>query len=340
MIVIDGSQGEGGGQVLRTSLSLSMVTSRPFRIEKIRAGRKKPGLMRQHLTCVNAAAEVCGAQAMGNEISSTALEFLPGPVKAGSYRFTIGTAGSATLVFQTVLPALMIAETSSQLTLVGGTHNPFAPPFDFLERVFVPVVERIGPRIELILQHYGFYPAGGGRFQARIHPAPLTPIELLERGSVVSRRGEAFYSLLPEDVAARELKVIGRTMNIGDADLFPRKITHSPGPGNMAAVTIESEHITELFTGFGQKGIPAERVANSVCRQALDYLAAGVPVGIHLADQLLIPLALAGGGRFLTLKPDPHTWTNIDVIQTFLEIAIQVQQKTDRVWEITVGASG
>ena len=337
MISIDGSQGEGGGQVLRTSLGLSMVTGRPFRIDNIRSGRKKPGLMRQHLTCVNAAMEVCGAQVKGNALGSTELEFIPGAVTPGNYHFSVGTAGSATLVCQTVLPALIVADAPSNLTLEGGTHNPFAPPFDFLERVFAPVVEKMGPKIDLILHSYGFYPAGGGKFNIRIQPQALTAIELMARGEKISRQGEAFFSHLPKEVAARELKVIGKKMQLEENDLHLRQISQSPGPGNMVAITLKSEHVTEVFTEFGQKGVRAERVAERACRQALEYLSANVPVGIHLADQLLIPMALAGGGRFRTLKPDPHTWTNIEVIQKFIEIPIEVKQASDDVWDILVG---
>ena len=210
MIEIDGSQGEGGGQVLRTSLALSMVSGSPFRIQNIRAGRKKPGLMRQHLTSVNAAAEVCQARVQGNELGSLELEFFPGTVRPGNYHFSVGTAGSTTLVCQTVLPALMTASAPSTLTLEGGTHNPFAPPFDFLERVFAPVVETMGPKIDLMIERYGFYPAGGGKVQLRIEPVEsLAPIDLTERGEIISKKGEVLYAHLPHDIAVRELKVIG-----------------------------------------------------------------------------------------------------------------------------------
>ena len=155
---------------MRTALALSMVTGRSFRIENIRAGRKKPGLMRQHLTSVNAAAEVCRAEVKGNELGSTELEFFPGTVRPGNYHFSVGTAGSTTLVLQTVLPPLMIAQAPSTLTLEGGTHNPFAPPYDFLERVFAPVIERMGPKIDLNIEGYGFYPAGGGKIKIQINP--------------------------------------------------------------------------------------------------------------------------------------------------------------------------
>jgi len=164
MITIDGSQGEGGGQILRSSLALSLVTGKPFSMEKIRAGREKPGLLRQHLTAVKAAAEVSRAQVEGNSIGSKTLFFVPGEIKAGSYRWAVGTAGSATLVLQTVLPCLLTADKTSNLILEGGTHNPYAPPYDFLAQAFLPVVNRMGPKASCSLERPGFYPAGGGKF--------------------------------------------------------------------------------------------------------------------------------------------------------------------------------
>ena len=171
ILTIDGSYGEGGGQVLRSSLAMSLVTGRPFVIENIRAGRKKPGLMRQHLTAVNAAVEVSHAEAAGAAIDSARLEFRPGQVTAGKYKFSVGTAGSATLVLQTVLPALLLADGESHLTLEGGTHNPFAPPLDFLTKAYLPLVNRMGPKVTVDpFYRPGFYPAGGGKFTVHVQP--------------------------------------------------------------------------------------------------------------------------------------------------------------------------
>ena len=186
-IDIDGSQGEGGGQILRTSLALSLATGRPFRIDGIRAGREKPGLLRQHLTAVHAAASVSGATVAGAELGSTTLSFEPGPVAGGEYHLAVGTAGSATLVLQTVLPALLRAVEPSELVLEGGTHNPFAPPFDFVAKTFVPVLRRMGADVTMSLERYGFYPAGGGRFSARVAPSALRPLSLTRRGERGSR---------------------------------------------------------------------------------------------------------------------------------------------------------
>src|SRR6266481_5961180 len=208
MITIDGSQGEGGGQILRTSLALSLVTGQPFRMERIRAKRQKPGLLKQHLTGVEAAKTVGCAEVNGASLGSQTVVFVPGQVTPGNYRFAVGTAGSATLVLQTILPALLTASGPSTLTLEGGTHNPLAPPFDFLGRCFMPLIRRMGPSVELELKRPGFFPAGGGRFHARIEPVKqLSRLVLLDRGAICGRRARVWLSKLSPEVAERELAV-------------------------------------------------------------------------------------------------------------------------------------
>src|SRR6266496_1045455 len=202
MIAIDGSEGEGGGQILRAALALSLVTGQAFRMERIRAKRQKPGLLRQHLTAVEAARTVGCAEVSGAAMNSQTLEFRPVAVTPGNYRFAVGTAGSATLVLQTILPPLLAANGTSTLTLEGGTHNPFAPPFDFLAHCFVPLIRRMGPTIELELRRPGFFPAGGGKFLARIEPAKkLSRLVLLDRGAIRGQRARVWLSKLSPDVA-------------------------------------------------------------------------------------------------------------------------------------------
>jgi RNA 3'-terminal phosphate cyclase (ATP) len=323
MVRIDGSRGEGGGQILRTSLALSLVTGLPFRMENIRANRSKPGLLRQHLTAVQAAVQVGGGRAEGDSLGSRDLVFEPGPVRPGSYRFAVGTAGSTTLVLQTVLPALLAASGPSELTLEGGTHNPFAPPFDFLAKAFLPLLARRGSKVDATLERPGFYPAGGGKFRVRIEPcSALAPIDLLERGEVCARRARALVANLPRHIAERELRAVARRLGWKDDELRAEEVRGSPGPGNILILEVESEKITEVFTGFGERGKSAERVADEAAGEAAEYLAAGAPVGKHLADQLLVPLAIAGGGRFLTLPLTPHARTNIDVIREFLSVEV------------------
>ncbi len=338
MITIDGSFGEGGGQTLRSSLALSLVTGKAFGIEKIRAGRKKPGLRRQHLTAVNAAADVGQAEVTGNEIGSLELTFVPQTITAGRYHFSVGTAGSTSLVLQTVLSALLTADAPSTVVLEGGTHNPMSPPYDFLAGVFFPVLERMGAKLDYTLERYGFFPAGGGKVIVNIEPVrEWKRIDLLERGLITNRRAEAIVSKLPLTIAERELYVIAAKLGWPEDCFKAGKVNNSYGPGNVVMVKIESEYITELCTAFGRKGLPAEKVAVQAAQEAAEYLAADVPVGIHLADQLLIPMALAGGGRFRTLGLTDHTKTNIEVIKSFLNISIEAAAVKEDVVEIAIG---
>jgi RNA 3'-terminal phosphate cyclase (ATP) len=338
MLTIDGSEGEGGGQILRTSLALSLVTGQPFRMERIRAKRQKPGLLRQHLTGVEAAKTVGCAEVSGGEMNSQTLEFQPGQVTPGNYRFAVGTAGSATLVLQTVLPALLLASDRSTLTLEGGTHNPLAPPFDFLDRSFVPVIHRMGPSVQLELRAPGFYPAGGGRFLARIQPtARLAPLVLNERGAIRSRRATVWLSKLSSDIAERELAVVRQELRWSAEECTIETVAHPIGPGNALMLEIEAAHVTAVFTGFGERGRPAEEVAREAVEAAKAWLHAGMPVEEYLADQLLLPIALAGSGSFRTTKPSLHTTTNAAIIQRFLPISIRFEQEDEHAWKVNIG---
>ena len=252
MLTIDGSEGEGGGQILRTSLALSLVTGQPFRMDRIRAKRQKPGLLRQHLTAVEAAKTVGCAEVVGAAMNSQTLEFRSAVVTPGNYRFAVGTAGSATLVLQTVLPSLLTASSTSTLTLEGGTHNPLAPPFDFLARSFMPLIQRMGPSVELELRRPGFFPAGGGRFHARIEPVKkLSRLVLLDRGAIRGQRARVWLSKLSPDVAERELAVVRKELRWRPEECGIENVAHPKGPGNALVLEIETEHVTEVFTGFG-----------------------------------------------------------------------------------------
>jgi RNA 3'-terminal phosphate cyclase (ATP) len=337
VITIDGSEGEGGGQVLRTSLALSLATGAPFRIENIRAQRPKPGLLRQHLTAVQAAAAVGRARVEGNVPGSPVLTFTPTGVYTGDYSFSVGTAGSATLVLQTILPPLLVAGGRTMVTLEGGTHNPWAPPFDYLEQVFLPVVNRLGPRVEVVLERCGFYPAGGGRFSVTIDPSPqLARLELCDRGEIVGRRLRSLVAHLPRHIGEREVATARGLLNWSEESARVEVVANSPGPGNVLLVEIESEHVTEICTGFGETGTPAETVADRAVRDARRYLAAGVPVGCHLADQLLPILALGGGGSFRTLTPSRHMLTNADVVRQFVNVEIVVTPETRDIVRVDV----
>ncbi len=339
MITIDGSFGEGGGQIIRTSLALSLIKQQAFRIYNVRARRTRPGLQRQHLTAVNAAAEVGQAQVDGASVGAREFTFRPNEVRPDSYTFDIGTAGSTALVLQAVLPPLMIAREPSLLVLRGGTHNVHAPPYEFLARTFLPLVGRMGPRVSIELERYGFYPPGGGQFNVYIEPAARpTPLALLARGAVLNQRARALVVNLPPAIAERELSVVREQLGWTDEQLQIETSTDALSPGNVLTLEFESEHLTEIITGIGERGVRAETVAARACAEARQYLAHDAPVGEHLADQLLIPLALAGGGSYRTGPPSLHTTTNIEVIKKFLRVEIEVRELHDGTWLIEVNA--
>jgi RNA 3'-terminal phosphate cyclase (ATP) len=322
-LVLDGSQGEGGGQVLRTSLSLSAITGQPIRLVRIRGRRSKPGLQQQHLTCVRAAAQVCGAVVTGAVVGSSEISFTPGPggLQHGAMTFDIGTAGSTTLVLQTVLPALLRAGGPSEVTIIGGTHNPMAPPFDFLANAFVPLLRRLGASVELECPRYGFYPAGGGRIVARIQPLPASPspLALLERGAPGPVSALAIVANLKPDIAKREADVVRASLRLAPGAATTLCTKAADGPGNAVIITLPFEHVTEVVSALGERGVKAEDVAGNAVADALTYLVSGAPVGEHLADQLLLPLALAAGGTFITdARPrSEHFATNAAALHAF-----------------------
>ncbi|MFL6227973.1 MAG: RNA 3'-terminal phosphate cyclase [Pyrinomonadaceae bacterium] len=337
MILIDGSFGEGGGQIIRTSLALSLVTGKAFRVERVRARRTPPGLKRQHLTAVNAAAEIGHAKVEGARVGSQYFSFEPSEVSPGDYSFSIGTAGSTTLVLQTVLPPLMMAKEPSLVTLEGGTHNVHAPPFDFLARVFLPLVRRMGARVEIDLVRYGFYPPGGGKLTVMIEPVgERRRLDLTQRSAVQRRRARALCVKLPASVGERELSVVRERLGWDGAELEVETSANALSPGNVLTLELESDELSELFTGVGERGVRAEVIAERAVDEVEKYLAAGAPVGEHLADQLLIPLALSGGGSYLTGEPSLHTTTNIEIIKKFLDVEIAAEQISEKQWKIDV----
>ncbi|MBN2163095.1 MAG: RNA 3'-terminal phosphate cyclase [Pontiellaceae bacterium] len=335
-IMIDGALGEGGGQIIRTSLALSMVTGRPVRIHRIRAKRKKPGLLRQHLTALNAAVEICNAEVSGNELGSGALTFRPGAIRGGNYTFRIGTAGSTSLVLQTLLPALMVADEPSEIVIEGGTHNPFSPPFTFLEKVFAPLINRMGPALELKLEQHGFYPAGGGRMIAQINPCrKMQHLNLMGRTPHPELSATALCCGIPETVGERELKKLGSILDIPKEQLMAQRVKAN-GAGNALMCAVSEENITELFTEYGERGVTAEQVAIKLAREVKEHLNADVPVGPHLADQLMIPMAMAGAGSFRTTAPTLHSTTNLEIINRFYDHNMLFEQESELVWRFEV----
>ncbi len=342
-IIIDGSEGEGGGQVLRSSLSLSAITGKPVRIETVRGGRKKPGLLRQHLTAFNAAAQICEAEMEGAELKSGEIAFHPKTIKAGDYEFKIGSAGSALLVAQTVLPILSFADGPSTVTIEGGTHNEWAPSFDYFNQAFLPQFRKMGGRCQAEIVRHGFYPAGGGQIKLAIDPATdPKPLELLTRGDRMNEKADVLIANLKRGIGERELKTLIRDMGFNPEQGEIRHVD-SPGPGNVVAIILEHANVTELFTGFGKHGVKAETVAKGAVAEAQDYLKAadadgnGVATGEYLADQLLLPMSILGGGTFTASELSQHTRTNMDIIRAFMpSVTYKTTQAARKCWRVDV----
>ncbi len=333
MITIDGSMGEGGGQVLRSALGLSLVTGEPVLVEHVRAGRERPGLQRQHLAAVLAAAAVGDAAVEGAELGSQRVAFRPRRLRGGAHTFAIGTAGSTTLVLQTVLPGLWQASEPATIELLGGTHNPMAPPADFVQRAFAPVLHRMGASLQVELLRHGFYPAGGGQLRAAVAPAAWRPLELLDHQAPPRLRARIALAGIPEHVGEREGATLQRELGLRRDEVVIEGVPSS-GPGNAVVVRLDFAGTSEVVTALGERDVRAEAVAQRVAREVKALIASRAPVGEHLADQLLIPLALAGGGAFRTVAPSRHTRTNVEVVERFLPVRFELRDDGDGTWVI------
>jgi RNA 3'-terminal phosphate cyclase (ATP) len=336
---IDGSHGEGGGQILRTSLALAIITGRKLRMKRVRAGRKRPGLQPQHLACVKAAAALCNGKATapgGKELEPgmQELELVPGAGLAEMIEIDIGTAGSTTLLIQTVLVPAIASGKSLKMVVTGGTHNPMAPPFEFLDRVFAPHLRAMGGDVTLTLERHGFLPKGGGRIVVEIKPGKLAPIEILTGGEIIGRRVTAIVAGLPRHIAEREIACAQERLKDPTCEI---REFGKDGPHNLFMAEVElASGVRELATAHGKKGYPAEDVADDALDALEDFLEAEVPVGEHLADQLLLPLAVAGGGRFRCADLSLHASTNIDTIRAFLDVPIRTEKHAGGV-DVIVG---
>lgn len=333
LILLDGSHGEGGGQILRTALTLSLLTGRPFRISKIRANREKPGLRPQHKAAVEAAAMLGRAEILGCEVGSRDLVFRPGKVEARDLVIDIGTAGSTGMVLQTLhLPMGMRSETACRLTLIGGTFNPKAPPSPFLERTWRGHLANFGMPVALSMTSAGFYPRGGGRLEAWIEPATPKPWVRTTRGELLRIRGVAGASNLPEHVANRMRdRAVSRLSEAGLNVELEIETTSWPSIGQGAAIALAAEHAgaaPATFVGIGERGKPAETVADEAVDELLDFLS--IPDGAvdpHSADQILLPLALAEGRSVYTVSHvTEHLRTNVATIRAFLDRPIEVEE--------------
>jgi RNA 3'-terminal phosphate cyclase (ATP) len=329
--ILDGSQGEGGGQIIRTALTLACVKNKPIRIENIRAGRKPPGLRPQHMTAIKAAAAICQAEVDGADVDSQTVTFKPGgPLRAGDYEWNVGTAGSVTLVIQTVLLPLALAEGPSTIRVHGGTHVPNSPSGHYLRDVYGPILLSLGIDLEVYMETYGWYPEGGGTMSVYLAgSAALNGQNMLERGPIERVVGTAVGCNLPSHIPQR---MASRAINLLDTidapvDIRPvRSRSISTGAGIFLAT--EYNNGRGGFGVLGAKGMPSEVVAEKAVTALLDFHDNGAAVDEHLADQLIVPLALAEGpSTFSTAAITPHLLTNIAVVQTFIDRPIDVDEK-------------
>jgi RNA 3'-terminal phosphate cyclase (ATP) len=327
-LTLDGSHGEGGGQILRTALSLAVATNRPVTITNVRAGRTRPGLQPQHLTAVRALATVSDAEVEGGELGSTALRFVPGRIGGGTYRFEVGTAGAVSLIFQALLLPLALAEAPSRLALVGGTHVTWSPPFHYLAETFLPAVEGIGIRAEVMLRRWGWYPRGGGEMEATIVPTPRTALHgfVAEiRDEIARIRGLSAVSHLPRSIAERQQRrAVERLAAAGvAAEVAIEDATAAFGAGTLLFLAVRGR---AGFSALGRRGLPAEQVADTAVEPLLAYLASGAAVDEHLADQVVPFCALASTESTFTCPTiSPHLMTVAWVVEQFLPVRIRLE---------------
>ncbi len=334
---IDGSYGEGGGQILRSSLALSALTGKPLHILNIRAGRKNPGLRPQHLTAVRTIAAVCNAKVEGAKVNSTEVRFIPGKPSGGEFVVDVSadqpSAGAGTLVFQTLFPALLFAPRPSSLRIVRcGTHVPFSPPADYIAHVFLPTVQRMGAMGTFTLVKAGWFPRGGGELLATVQPvsAPLQSIMLTERDNLRRVWVLSALSNLKRSIALRQAnQAVNRLLAMGfhqsKIEVDIRELP-SPSTGTVVFLLAEFENIVAGFSALGELGKPAEKVADETVEAFANYWRTTAPVDPHLADQLVLFMALADGrSEIRTSSLTQHTLTHIWLIEHFLPVRFQVQ---------------
>ncbi len=355
-IVLDGSAGEGGGQILRTALSLSAITGKPFTITRVRASRLKTGLRPQHREAARAVAKLVDAELSGDEVGSSRLEFRPRrAAAAGEYTLDIGTAGSTPLLFQTVCWPLALAGAPSRVTLRGGTHQDHAPSFHYLALVWAPAVARLGFGFSLALQAAGFYPEGGGEFSASIEPAhAMPPLDLRHRGTlqdveVVSMVGGLGYEIADRQ-AARALKGLREAGIHAQAERVPVPARLSKGGHVLIVSAFERTRVGHGAVSARERS--PEQTAEDAVRAFRDHLSRGAAVDLYLGDQLLLPAALIASGkvppppgvvpatRYTVAAVTKHLTTNADVIRRFLDVEVSVLGREDEEGEVRVQPPG
>lgn len=353
ILQIDGSLGEGGGQIIRTSVSLAAITGRAIEIINVRAGRTKPGLQPQHLAAVRAAATLCDARLAGDCVNSRFLSFEPQQsVAAGEYSFDIGTAGAAPLVAQTVLVPLALAGGHSKVTITGGTHLPHSPPVEYLEQIYLPVLRRAGLNARLEYPAAGFYPRGGGQIELEIQnplestpgasPASPAPLDMTERGKLENLRGFIVTSNLPSHVAERGAETIEKAMKaVGRRITIEHRDKPSIGPGAAVVIAAQCENGMAAFTGIGELRKPMEKVAEAPCRDFMRWWKSGAACDEHLADQLVLPLAFAAGtSRWTTPLVSEHLRTVLQIVGQFLPVEAAIEERSDGSGEVGLRGVG
>jgi RNA 3'-terminal phosphate cyclase (ATP) len=264
--------------------------------------------------------------------------FEPNAVQAGEYHFSINTAGSTMLVLQTVMLPLLFADGPSKVSVEGGTHNSMAPPFEFIRHAFLSVLSKMGADIKVTLVRPGFFPQGGGQIAMEVQPIKkLKTVSLLERGDIRSIYGAVYLLGLPLHIAEREISVLARKLKVSETAFEVMPYGREVGPGNIISVSVDSDNVCEVFTAYGQKGVKAEIVAKGIVKEVRRYIDSDIPVDEHLADQLLLPMALAGGGEFITCNLSQHTHTNIETIKKFVDINVAVSEESDTQFRIHIG---
>ena len=328
---IDGNYGEGGGQILRSSLSLSAILNRPIRISGIRAGRKKPGLAPQHLTSVNAVATITNAKVIGGQLGSQTLTFHPQEISGGNYTFDVAdirpSAGALSLVFQSVALPLSFAKVPSTVTLRGGTHVPWSPSVHYLQKVFIPMAARFGFEGSIQLNRWGWYPKGGGEAIARVQPsANWSGVQLGHRGKLQAIHGISAASNLPEHIINRQHNQIVKRLARFDSSVNIERVKgESIGRGTLVFLMAEFENVQAGFSAIGVRGKRAEAVADEAYQALADFLKSDAAIEPYLADQLILPMALAKGeSRFTTSQITQHLTTNIWLVQQFLPVQFEV----------------
>ncbi len=338
-VKVDGSHGEGGGQILRTALALSAIVGRPAEVVKIRARRKSPGLQAQHLTAVTALAQVAEAEVQGAELGSTALTFRPRQIKGGDFVLDVGTAGATTLVFQTLVWPFAVGAGRAQVVIRGGTHVPFSPPFHYLRDVFLPATATMGLKASMDLLRWGFYPRGAGGMRAEVHPSPrFKPIELLERPKPTTVHGISAVANLPRSIGDRQRERAAKRLKA--EGLVPKLETVEAsglGQGTFVFLVLPDGPAPAGFSALGERGKPAEKVADEAVDLLLAFARSGTAVEAHLADQLLIPMALALGRSAMAVERiTDHLVTNAWVIEQFLPAKVSIEGKVGSAGRVVV----